>query len=96
MLEFAFARSFQKSMKGLHPHEKVAIQRQVDSFMLAMDVRQIPTGFGLKKLGNDLWEFRTDLPIRVLFQWDKNVVTFLFLGNHNEVQRFLRHYNYDS
>lgn len=92
MLQFAFARSFQRSLKGLHPHEKVTIQREVDSFMLAMDVRQIPAGFGLEKLGNDLWEFRTDLPIRVLFQWDKSAVTFLFVGNHNEVQRFLRHY----
>ncbi len=92
MLEFAFAQSFQRSLKGLHPPEKVAIQRRVDSFMLAMDVRRIPTGFGLKKLGDDLWEFRTDLPIRVFFQWSKNTVTFLFLGNHNEVQRFLKHY----
>ena len=92
MLRFAFAASFSKSLKGLHPGEKVAIQRQVDSFMLAMDVRQIPSGFGLKKFGGDLWEFRTDLPMRVLFQWDKGAVTFLFVGNHNEVQRFLRHY----
>ena len=60
--------------------------------MMAMDVRQIPTGFGLKKFGGDLWEFRTDLPIRVLFQGDKESVTFLFVGNHNEVQRFLKHY----
>ena len=92
MLEFGFARSFARSLKGLHPQEKVAIQRQVDSFMLAMDVRQIPTGFGLRKLGSGLWEFRTDLPIRVLFQWAGNAITFLFVGNHNEVQRFLRHY----
>jgi len=92
VLEFAFTRSFQKSLKRLHSHEKVAIQREVDSFMLAMDVRQVPTGFGLKKLGSDLWEFRADLPIRVLFQWDKRTITFLFVGNHNEVQRFLKHY----
>ena len=92
MLEFAFARSFQRSLKGLQPREKVAIQRSVDSFMLAMDVRQVPAGFGVKKLGNDLWEFRTDLPVRVLFQWDKRTIAFLFVGNHNEVQRFLKHY----
>lgn len=92
MLQFAFARSFKRSLKSLHSREKVALQRQVDSFMLAMDARQIPTGFGLKKLGGDLWEFRTDLAIRVLFQWDKNTVTFLFVGNHNEVQQFLRYY----
>lgn len=92
MLQFAFASSFQKSLKGLHPREKVAIQREVDSFMLAMDARQIPTGFGVKKLGGTLWEFRTDLAIRVLFDWNKNAVIFLFVGNHNEVQQFLRHY----
>ena len=92
MLQFAFARSFQKSLKGLYPQEKVAIQRQVDSFMLAMDARQIPTGFGVKKLGGSLWEFRTDLAIRVLFDWNKSNVTFLFAGNHNEIQLFLKHY----
>lgn len=60
--------------------------------MLAMDVRQIPTGFGLKKVGGELWEFRTELAIRVLFEWKKGIITFLFVGNHNEVQQFLKHY----
>jgi len=92
MLQFAFSRGFERSLKGLSPHEKVAIQRQVDSFILAIDVRRIPTGFGIKKLGLNLWEFRTDRAIRVLFQWDKNTITFLFIGNHNEVQQFLKHY----
>lgn len=68
------------------------MQRQIDAFMLAMDVRQIPAGFGLKKLGQDLWEFRTDLAYRVLFQWNKDSITFLFVGNHNEVHQFLKHY----
>jgi hypothetical protein len=92
MLQFSFASSFDRSLKGLRPREKVGIQRQVDSFMLAMDVRKIPTGFGIKKMGGKLWEFRTDLAIRVLFGWEKSTIIFLFVGNHNEVQQFLRHY----
>ena len=92
MLRFGFSRSFEKSLRKLDPPQKVGIQRQVDSFMLAMDVRQIPTGFGVKKLGGDLWEFRTDLALRVLFSWRKSSVAFLFVGNHNEMQLFLRHY----
>lgn len=68
------------------------MQRRVDAFILAMEARRIPTGYGLKKLGRDVWELRTDLAIRVLFAWDKSTVTFLLVGNHNEVQRFLRHY----
>ncbi|NNN05441.1 MAG: hypothetical protein HKL90_06035 [Elusimicrobia bacterium] len=93
MLQFAFSSGFGKSLKGLQPREKVAVQRRVDSFMLAMDVRQVPAGFGLKKLGDVLWEFLTDLPIRVVFRWDKGLITFLFLGNHNEVRRFLSHFS---
>lgn len=92
MLRFSFARAFQRSLKGLHTRDKVAIQRQVDSFMLAVDVRRIPAGYGLKKLGGDLWEFRTDIAMRVLFAWEKDSITFLFVGNHNEVQQFIRHY----
>lgn len=92
MLRFAFARSFEKTLKRLPSPEKVAVQRRVDSFMLAMDVRQIPTGFGVKKLAGDLWEFRTDIAMRVLFQWKKAEITFLLVGNHNEVQRFLKNY----
>lgn len=92
MPRFAFARSFEKSLKGLHVHEKVALQRRLDSFMLAMDVRLIPTGYGVKKLADQLWEFRTDLALRVLFRWDKDSVTFLFVGNHNEVSRFCRYF----
>lgn len=92
MIHFGFARSFERSLKGLHLAQKVEIQRQVDSFMLATNVGQIPGGFGVKKMNGTLWEFRTDLSIRVLFNWKKSTITFLFVGNHNEVQQFLRHY----
>ena len=92
MIRFGFAQSFERSLKGLHQHEKVAIQRQLDSFMLALDVRQIPAGFGLTKYAGDLWEFRTDIALRVLFHWDKSAITFLFVGNHNEVHRFCKYY----
>lgn len=60
--------------------------------MLAADVRRIPAGYGLTKLGEQLWGFRTDLALRVLFHWDKSVITFLFVGNHNEVHRFGKYY----
>lgn len=91
-MHFNFSKSFARSLKHLHPSDKVSIQRQVDIFMLAIDVRQIPSGFGLKKLRQDLWEFRTDLAYRVLFVWNKDTITFLFAGNHNEVRQFLKYY----
>ncbi|MEW6325441.1 MAG: hypothetical protein AB1515_08665 [Nitrospirota bacterium] len=92
MRQFAFARSFSRSLKGLSPKEKIAIQGHIDAFMLAMDAGQIPPGFGLKKLAGNLWEIRSDLATRILFHWKQESLTFLFVGNHNEVQRFLRYY----
>ena len=92
MLTFAFAKTFQHSLKRFDPDQKITLQGQVDSFMLAMDARQIPVGFGVKKIRKDIWEFRASLQLRVLFQWNGNTVTFLFIGSHNEVQQFLRHF----
>ena len=92
MLQFAFAASFARSVKGLRPNDKIGIQRQVDAFMLALDARQIPAGFGLKKLAASVWEIRTDLALRVIFQWEGDSLTFLLVGNHNEVRQFLKHY----
>ena len=68
------------------------IQRNIDALVRAFEARNLPVGFGIRKLGGSLWEFRMDLAARILFQWDKQAVTFLFVGNHKEVRQFLKHY----
>ena len=92
MLRFSFARSFDKSLKSYHSHEKVLIQRSVDSFMMALDAGQIPQGFGLTKMAEHLWECRADIKTRILFTRRKSFVDFLFVGNHHEVRLFIKHY----
>lgn len=68
------------------------IQRNVDALVRSFEARNLPVGFGIKKLGGSLWEFRVDLATRILFQWEKQTVTFFFVGNHNEVRLFLKHF----
>lgn len=51
----------------------------------------IPTGFGLTKLRPWLWEIRIGLSDRVLFWRERNNILFDFVGNHEEVRRFLKH-----
>jgi hypothetical protein len=36
-----------------------------------------------------LWEMRAGLSLRAIFRLDKDEAIFLFLGNHDEVKRFL-------
>jgi len=85
-------RAFEKSIKRFDPQRRIDVQSRVDAFVRAIESRQVPEGFGLKKLKETIWEFRIGLALRVLFQWHKDVVTFLFIGNHTEVQQFLRHF----
>jgi mRNA-degrading endonuclease YafQ of YafQ-DinJ toxin-antitoxin module len=48
------------------------------------------TGLAIRKLGKQLYECRTGLAWRLIFEAQKGVLTLDFAGNHNEVQNYLR------
>ena len=48
------------------------------------------SGLGIRKLGKHLYECRTRLAWRLIFQAEKGVLTFDFAGDHDEVQNHLR------
>jgi hypothetical protein len=48
------------------------------------------TGLGIRKLGVHLYECRTGLAWRLVFEARKGVLTFDFAGDHDEVQNYLR------
>lgn len=49
------------------------------------------SGLGLRKLhASGVWEVRVGLRLRTLFLLTRDEATFLFLGTHDEVKRFLR------
>jgi mRNA-degrading endonuclease RelE of RelBE toxin-antitoxin system len=55
------------------------------------------TGLGLRKVNpHPLWEARLGLRIRVLFRLEDDHVIFVFLGTHDEVQAFVRHYKHPA
>jgi mRNA-degrading endonuclease YafQ of YafQ-DinJ toxin-antitoxin module len=48
------------------------------------------SGLSIRKLGRDLYECRTSLAWRLVFQASKGELLFDFAGDHNEVQSYLR------
>jgi mRNA-degrading endonuclease YafQ of YafQ-DinJ toxin-antitoxin module len=48
------------------------------------------TGISIRKLGRRIYECRTGLAWRLVFEAQKGVLTFDFAGDHNEVQSYLR------
>ena len=48
------------------------------------------TGLAIRKLGSHLYECRTGLAWRLIFEAHKGVLTFAFAGDHDEVRNYLR------
>ncbi|HVN67170.1 MAG TPA: hypothetical protein VMT55_02275 [Candidatus Sulfotelmatobacter sp.] len=48
-------------------------------------------GLGLKRLGsNDIWEIRTSLKDRIVFSFKQDNITFILVGNHEDVRNYLK------
>jgi hypothetical protein len=91
-VKYRTSRGFERILRRLRLPERMEVQRDVDALVRAFEADTFPIELGLRKFGDSLWEFRINLSLRILFQWEKHSVTFLFIGNHNEVQQFVRHY----
>jgi hypothetical protein len=53
------------------------------------------SGLGFRKLRPHLFECRVGLDLRLLFKDRDTAVEVFWIGNHNQVQAFLRTYRYD-
>ena len=48
------------------------------------------SGLGLRRLIKDYYEVRVGLKLRLIFKNEKEVLSFLFIGNHDQVQTFFK------
>ncbi len=53
-----------------------------------------PSGLGIRKLGNKLFECRAGLALRFIFQDRPTDLFVSFLGNHDEIKALLRRGKY--
>lgn len=90
-MRYSFDTSFQRSLKRFDPLQQLELKRRIDFFIRAMVARQLPAGFGLTQLHRALWEIRSGLPQRILFWRTQDEIRFTFIGNHDEVRRFVKH-----
>jgi hypothetical protein len=91
-VRFEFKPSFIRLLEKLEPGEReqrvVAATR---AFMVSLEERiPLAPGLGMKRLKGSYWEIRAGLGNRVVFHWEKDVVEFVLVGNHEDVRRFLR------
>ncbi|HEY5297628.1 MAG TPA: hypothetical protein VIK59_06865 [Verrucomicrobiae bacterium] len=66
------------------------VSATLKSVMAGFGRPHLHTGLSIRKLGKHLYECRTTLAWRLIFEARKGVLIFDFAGGHNEVQNYLK------
>lgn len=79
-----------KELKALPAAERRAMGARIAEVQAAMGQPHCHRGLGLRKLRDGFFEARLSLGRRLIFEETPEALVFEFLGNHDEVCRFLR------
>jgi hypothetical protein len=92
-MKIVLEEGFLRCCGGASPGERSAILEILANLTATLSNPQQHAGVGLRKLHPfDLWEVRLGLKLRALFFHRDDSAVFVFVGAHDEVQDFLRHY----
>jgi len=88
MISIELSKRFKKIVRDAGRQEEVsaALKLVIDGF----GNPHAHTGLAIRKLGKNLYECRTGLAWRLIFEAQKGVLTFDFAGDHDAVQNYLR------
>lgn len=90
-MHFEYKRSFDRWFKKLPIDSQNAVETAITSLIAALSAGQSPpNGLGLTKLTRRHWEIRSGLKDRIVFAKTDDTIVFLLVGNHEDVERFLR------
>lgn len=90
-MQFEYKRSFDRWFKKLEHESQEAVETAIADLIEALQSGKAPAiGLGLTKLTKRHWEIRSSLKDRIIFAKVDDLIVFLIVGNHNDVERFLR------
>jgi len=83
--------SFDRTFRKLTPPDRREVEEVIIRLVHALETGQRGEGLGLKKLERSFWEIRAGLGIRILFTLEKGTVSFVIVGSHDALRRYLKH-----
>lgn len=90
-MRFERKNSFKRTFNKLPVDRQERILDAIQGLMKFYDSGIKAEGLGLKRLQHDFWEIRSSLKDRILFSLDKDIISFVIVGNHDDIRRFLKH-----
>ena len=88
MISVELSRRFKKTVREARREEEVSATLKL--IREGFGKPHAHTGLSIRKLGKQLYECRTGLAWRLVFEARKGALTFDFAGDHDEVQNYLR------
>jgi mRNA-degrading endonuclease YafQ of YafQ-DinJ toxin-antitoxin module len=90
-MRIALEGRFQRDVAGLSKEQRGALFETMLALPKAMGEPHLHRGLGVRKLhASGVWEARVGLGLRLLFAVQPDLLTFVRVGTHDEVRRFLR------
>lgn len=84
-----FQRSFEKSLAALETKPRAAAVDAVARLLDYFKDGPKPIGLGFRQLRKPYWEVRVSLDRRILFSLEGDLIRFLLVESHDEIQRSL-------
>jgi hypothetical protein len=81
---------FRLKVKALSKEDRGIIGNAISDIQEAFGNPHVHSGIGLRKLRPRLYEARTDLGQRLLFEDRDDCLFFFKLGNHDEIRKYLK------
>ena len=90
-MRIEFRKSFEKSLKRINPKDKETIFDLCQVLLNIIERQEEQSqGIGLKKLEKTFWEIRVNIKLRIVFEWQEDLIKFLLVGSHDDIKKFLK------
>jgi mRNA-degrading endonuclease RelE of RelBE toxin-antitoxin system len=90
MKQILILPSFERSVKKLTKEDRIQLAKGLDLFNSFLMSGNASYGFRLKKIGQDKYEFRINIKLRVIVKIEENNYYLVLVGNHDEIRRYLK------
>lgn len=90
MLEIYYAPSFLRILKKLPVDLRENVRETALEVIELYTSGKKTSGLGIKNLRGKLWEARTDIRTRIIYEIIQNRLTFILAGSHDDILNFLK------
>lgn len=89
-MKYYFKPSFIHLFKKLDKAKQKQAIDSIERLKSLFGLKQNYEGLGLKCLIKNIWEIRITIKDRIVFSLEKNTLTFILIGSHDDINRFLK------